>query len=161
MTENKSILMENVRLIFRNFKGKEGQYNAEGDRNFGVILDPALAEQMERDGWNIKEMKVREEGDIPEKYLQVRVNYKGGRPPKIVMITSKNRTPLGEDEVEILDYADIVKTDLIVNPYDWAVGGKTGVSAYLKTLYVTVQEDELELKYSEHNQKPGDDLPDD
>ena len=34
-----TVLMEGVRIIFRNFAGKEGQYNREGDRNFAVLLE--------------------------------------------------------------------------------------------------------------------------
>jgi hypothetical protein len=36
-----------------------------------------------------------------------------------------------------------------VRPYAWDVNGKTGVKAYLKTLFVTIDEDALELKYGQ------------
>jgi hypothetical protein len=31
--QDNSVVMEGVELIFKNFSGKEGQYNKEGDRN--------------------------------------------------------------------------------------------------------------------------------
>lgn len=143
-----TILMEDVRIIFRNFAGKEGQYNREGERNFAVILeDEKLVKQLEKDGWNVKYLKAREEGDDEQPYLQVSVGYKN-RPPKIVMISSRGRTELNEDQCEILDWADISKVDLIINPYEWLVNGKTGLKAYLKSMFVTIEEDELDLKYA-------------
>lgn len=148
MAENKNVTMEDVRIIFRNFAGKEGQYNREGDRNFAVLLDDDVAEAMARDEWNIKFLKAREEGDTPQPYLPVAVNFKG-RPPRIVVITSRGRTNLTEDEVEVLDWVDIKSVDLIVNPYHWFVSGKSGVKAYLHAIYVTIQEDYLELKYND------------
>ena len=142
-----TVIMEDVRIIFRNFAGKEGMYNREGDRNFAVLLDEDVAEVMAKDGWNIKMLKAREEGEQEQAYLQVSVNFKG-RPPRIVMITSRGRNHLGEDEIELLDWADIKMVDLIVRPYEWAVNGKTGVKAYLQSIFVTIEEDALELKYS-------------
>jgi len=144
---DKNVVMENVRIIFRNFSGKEGQYNREGDRNFAVLLDDKTAEQMAKDGWNVKVLKAREEGDEDQPYLTVAVNFKG-RPPRVVMVTSRGRTNLGEDEVSVLDFADIKNVDLIVGPYEWVVNGKTGVKAYLQSIYVTIEEDALELKYA-------------
>ena len=47
-------MMEGVRIIFRNFAGKEGQYNREGDRNFAVLLDDKAAAAMAEDQWNVK-----------------------------------------------------------------------------------------------------------
>lgn len=148
MDNVKTFKIEDARLVFRNFAGREDLYNREGDRNFSVILPPDIAAEMERDGWNIKYLPPREEGDEPTPYIQVGVKYTV-RPPKIVMITSKRRTHLTEDTVEVLDWADIRLADLIARGYDWVVNGKTGTKAYLQTLYVTIEEDDLERKYAE------------
>jgi hypothetical protein len=146
-----TVMMEGVRIIFRNFSGKEGQFNREGDRNFAVLLDEAVATAMAEDDWNVKWLNPREgeeEGETPQAYLPVSVNFKG-RPPRIVLITSRGRTNLDEDSVEMLDWADIINVDLIVRPYAWNVNDKTGIKAYLQSIYVTIEEDALEQKYSE------------
>jgi len=150
--KDNTVLMEGVRIIFRNFSGKEGQFNREGDRNFAVLLDPATATAMAEDNWNIKWLKPRdeEEEQDPQAYLPVSLNFKG-RPPRIVLITTRGRTNLDEDSVEMLDWADILNVDLIVRPYEWNVNGKTGIKAYLQSIYVTIEEDTLEQKYSELN----------
>lgn len=146
-----TVMMEGVRLVFRNFAGKEGQYNREGDRNFAVLIDDAVANDLANDGWNVKWLQPRDDADedeMPQAYLQVSVNFKG-RPPRIVLITSRGRTHLDEESVDTLDWADIQNADLIVRPYNWDVNGKSGIKAYLQSLYVTIEEDELEKKYAE------------
>lgn len=148
MADDQNVLMENKRIIFKNFAGKEGMYNREGDRNFAVLLEPDEAAAMAKDDWNVKYLKPREEGDEEVPYLPVSVSFKG-RPPRIVMITSRGRTTLNEHECELLDWADIRNVDLIVRPYDWVANGKTGRKAYLKTIFVTIEEDALELKYAD------------
>lgn len=144
-----NVVFENARIMFRNFAGREAQFNSAGDRNFCLFLDPEKAEDMRSEGWNVKQLRAREEGDEPQDYIQVAVNYSKGRPPRVVLLTSKARTELGADEVAMLDYADIKNIDVVLNPYEWDVNGNTGVKAYLKTAFVTLNEDELELKYAE------------
>ena len=151
--------MEGVRIIFRNFSGKEGQYNREGDRNFGVLLDDKVAEAMAADGWNVKWLKPREdveEEETEKPWLSVSVNFKG-RPPRIVIITSRGRTNLDESAIEMLDWADILNVDLIVRPYEWTVQGKSGIKAYLQSIYVTIEEDPLERKYAEMDAQAQED----
>jgi hypothetical protein len=148
MPRDGQVLMEDVRIVFRNFQGLEGPYNRAGNREFSVLIDQETASKMYEDGWNIKALKSREEGDPEQPYLTVAVNFRG-RPPKVVMITSRGRTQLGEEEVGLLDWADIKTVDLILSPYHWNVNGKTGVKAYLQSAFITIEEDALDLKYAE------------
>ena len=143
----KTFMVEDARLVFRNFSGKEGQYNREGDRNFSVILDPEAAQEMLTDGWNVKFLASREDGEPDTPYIQVAVNF-SNRPPRVVMITSTARTHLNEDSVAVLDWADIKVCDLIARAYDWTVNGKSGTKAYLQSMFITIEEDELERKYA-------------
>jgi len=153
MVEN-VLSLENARIIFRNFSGKEGRYNREGDRSFCVLLDnEQLTEDLIEDGWNVRILKPREEGDEPKKYMSVDVSYRN-IPPKIFMITEKNKVLLNEDTVGNLDYADIRTADLIIRPYNWEVNGKRGVKAYLKTAYITIDEDRFASKYEGDSDAP-------
>ena len=146
----KTFMVEDARLIFRNFAGKEGQYNREGDRNFAVVLDPETAAAMLEDGWNVRYLQAREEGDEETPYISVAVNF-NNRPPRVMMITSSSRVTLDEASVEVLDWADIKVADLIARGYEWSVNGKTGVKAYLQSLFITIEEDALEKKYAAFN----------
>lgn len=143
------ITFEDARIIFRNFAGKEGMYNREGDRNFSVIIDPDTAKALMEDGWNPKQLKVREEGVEADWHLPISVGFKI-RPPRMVLIgsISKKRTVLDEDSCEVLDWVDIEMVDLTVRPYNWTVRDASGVKAYLQTIFVTIAEDPIELKYA-------------
>ncbi|QED11607.1 hypothetical protein PP914_gp118 [Arthrobacter phage Qui] len=147
-----NITLEDVNIVFRNFSGNEGQFNKAGDRNFGLLIGPEDAEAMAADGWNIKYLKPREEGDEAQAWLKIKVNF-SGRPPRVVLITEngqgeKSKTPLDETMVSILDWAPIETVDLIISPYEWNVNGNTGITAYLQSIFVTMAQDDLEKKYA-------------
>ncbi len=141
-----SIAIENARIGFKNFSGLEGKFNPAGKRNFCVFIDKDLANVLERDGWNVRYLTPRDDEEEPQAYIQVSFSY-DNYPPKIILITSRGKTVIDEDMVNILDWADIKNIDLILRPYNWEVNGKQGVKAYLKSMWVTIEEDEFESKY--------------
>lgn len=143
------VTLEDVQIIFRNFTGRKGMYNAEGDRSFAVKLTPEWAQELTNRGWNVKYLKPGEDEEFGPPYISVKVNFDGPRPPKVFMISpsTKRRTKIEEDLVEQLDYVDILQIDLILSPYPYEFNGRTGISVYLDSLYVTIIENALEMKY--------------
>ena len=152
-----NIIIENAHIIFRNFKGEESKYNRAGSRNFCVIIpDDEVAEKLQAAGWNVKLLAPREDAEESTYYIQVGVAF-NAYPPTVYMISGNKKTLLDADTIETLDYAEFKNIDLIIRPYQWEVSGKTGVKAYLKTGYFTIEQDRFADKYT--NLDKDDDLP--
>lgn len=146
--DRKEFMIEDARIVFGNFAGKKDKFNAEGNRHFSVVLDPEQAEQLTAEGWNVKVLDAREDED-PLVFIRVFVRF-DVRPPQITMLTNggRTRTFLDEDTVAALDTMDIANMDIICSGYEWELNGKTGIKPYLKTMFVTVNEDALQRKYA-------------
>nr|DAN83627.1 MAG TPA: hypothetical protein [Caudoviricetes sp.] len=148
MAQLGNLTLENARIFFKDFSA-EGRF-ANGKRTFCVEIPEDLVEQLQRDGWNLKSRESRVDPDAVTWFIKVEASYRA-RPPRVICIPSitKNRTYLTEATIASLDYAEILNVDLTINPYPWEVNGKSGVKAYLGTMYVTIQEDPLDAKYTD------------
>ena len=143
-----NIVIENARIIFKNFAGRESRFNREGDRNFCVVIDdPDLAMKLREDGWNIKAITARDPSDEDTYYIPVAVSFRYN-PPRVFMCTGRAQVALTEETIGTLDNAYIEKADVAIRPYNWDINGNKGIKGYLKTLYVTIEKDEFEDKYS-------------
>lgn len=142
------LAIEDAKIIFRNFSGAESKFNRAGDRNFCVVIDSEeKAKELSRDGWNVKPLSRRNEDEDQKYYISVAVSFKV-IPPKIWLITKQNKTLITEENVDTLDYADILTADVVLRPYNWEARGESGVKAYLKSLYIVLDEDQFSSKYN-------------
>jgi len=155
MANNKVVSIENAKIAFRNFAGVAKKFNPEGSRNFCVFLDPHIALALINERWNIRFLNPRDPADDRQAYVQVKVQF-DNFPPNVVMITSGGKQQLNVNTVAALDYAEIVRTDLILRPYAWNVNGKSGTKPYLKAMYVTIAEDDFGGRYKD---LPDSDAP--
>ena len=149
ISDGRELIIENAQLLFRNFSGREEDYNREGVRNFNVVIeDSAFAQRLADDGWNVKIIKPRNEDDEPKHIVPVAVRF-DNFPPKIFLKCGKVMTRLDEEDIGQLDTAEIRHVDLTINPSRWERNGDSGIKAYLKNMYVTIEQDILAAKYAD------------
>ena len=147
--------IEDVKLIFKNFTGVETKFNKRGNRNFGVLIeDEKVALDLIEDGWNVRQLKPREdvEDETPGYWLPVAVKYAEdgdtSRDPNIFTITSRQRTVLTPETVGILDWAEPMTIDVSLNGSSWKDDdGVWRIKAYCKTLAFVMREDPILNKY--------------
>lgn len=167
-----NLYLENAEILpggFRNFAGRGGMYNKEGERNFNVVIsDEKMAEKLIADGWNLRELKPRDndDPDEPPRYkLNIKVDFEGHKkhpriPETLIYLYSgKQKTLLTEETVGTLDYAEYSVADLTIRPRRW-YDEKTGewrVKAYLQEMRVTVEASRWEEKYADYGNDEEDD----
>lgn len=168
------LTFEGAKIVFRNFAGVGNQFNREGARNFSIVI-PSLEAAMAlyEAGWNVgvkaqkqedkdaikaasgfkeKVQILSDRGVLDEAlfHLKTTVNFNSKKPAEIFLVTEMGRKPLKLDEntVAQLDLADIVSCDIIVSPYAWTSPRGSGITAYLKTMYVLIRQDPFAAKYA-------------
>lgn len=133
--------IDDARIIYRNFAGAPSKFNREGDRNFAVVIpDQEIADELIKEGWNIKIKPPRDEDDGPFMYLPVKVKF-NDRGPNAYLASGSRLNKLDEESIACLDDVDILSVDLDIRPYDWEVNGKEGRTAYLQAIKVTQEVD--------------------
>ena len=148
------LMLEGVQITYRNFAGTIGEFNPGGARTFSVELhDLAQAQAIEALGWKVRYPKPREDGGENRfvAHMPVTVKYHPKlAPPRIVMLTSRGQTKMAEEDIDVLDFMNIKSCDMFLRPFHWKLkSGGEGVKNMLASLYLTIQEDALELKYAD------------
>ena len=147
-------MIDNARLIFKNFSGKGDNYNREGDRNFAVIIDdPKAAEDLARAGWNVRPLISKDPDEEPTHYIKVKVSFKV-RAPKVRLLSNHKQVFLNENTISSLDFAKIEECGVVISPYMWEVNGKRGISAYLDSMYAKIEDDPFADKYADYADAP-------
>lgn len=149
--------IENARVLFKNFSGAKSEWNRNGTRSVDIIIEDAdVARMLAEDGWNIKQTKVRDEGDEPEYYVNIILNFEsafGGPDVTLRLVDSDgnlvNRVKLDENTVSSLDKLKILFADVRINPHEWEMGGRSGIKGYVDTMIVTARQDPFMAKYAE------------
>lgn len=151
-----NLMIENGRIMWRNFSGAAGRFNQEGERFFTLFLNHDDAPALEADGWPVKYLKPREgEDELPQPFLRVKIKFSTNpkaKPTLLVMITGKNKTQLPPEMAAVLDYVDIEKADLSIRKWAGNFNGNDFVSVYLNSIYVTIRQDALEIKYADYDE---------
>ncbi len=156
-----NINVENAKLIYRNFSGKASQFQPEGKRTCSIILDEEQATQFLELGMNCKQMRIREDEDgnpEPQMYhLPLEAKFANYPPDIYIVMDDGSDNPwlkkLNEDTVACLDYSRITNCDLQIQPYNYEFAGRSGVKAYISKMYVTLEMDDLEDRYSRYEQR--------
>jgi len=139
-----------IKWGFSHFDGREDTFNDEGDHNFTVIIDSEEeAQRLMAEGWNIRTMEGREEGDPPEYLLKVKISYRFEAPP-IFFLKGTRRFRADEADLADIKRATVQQIDVIITPKPWVHGRDTGVSAYVKEMYVKINESRFAQQYADY-----------
>lgn len=146
--------------LFRiNFAGRVTEMNENGYKQFNLkIYDEELAAKLDADGWNIFHTKESERYGDPVAALPVEIRYHYEEDlkylnPKIYKCTARHDggkprpVLLTEDLIPDLEKDEIVNIDLWITPSYWKKNGKSGIKAYVDSMWVTIEEDDIRSKY--------------
>lgn len=143
-----------VKWPFSHFDGRKDVYNDEGDHNFTIIIPNEWAEELLKipNGWAIKEHTREFDGEeVTEYTLKVKISDKYGPPP--IYFLKGNRRMKVDD---LSDLGDIRRStckrlDVIISPSRWVnPQGQTGVTGYVKEMYVQIEESKFAERYADY-----------
>lgn len=139
--DNKLVRIDNTRFIWKtNFSGDPDR-DAFGNRKRQVsiiIPDVEQARDLIDEGFNVRTTKPREDDGeefVPDYYVKANINYDSDYPPKIYLVSGRNRPRLlDEESVGMLDKIRIENVRTVLSKY---LSKRYGTkSLYVKTMYV-------------------------
>lgn len=162
--EGNRLKIENLRnrdIIYRNFSGRQTQYNRNGNMKFSIVIDPAMSAKLAKEGWNVKSRPSKNNDEEEFCTLEVRVRFDlSFTRPTILQVARSGRVKVDEHNIANFDDAEFEYADIVLRQYVWTnPAGETGVSAQLAEMYVRLQEGVLEAKWAEEEGPGEDELP--
>lgn len=149
MANVNNINIEDAMIIWKNFSGERDKFNP-GKRGFSVVIDDTvMADELRQEGWNVKDRPLQEGADDSEQEWTLPVKLNMNRYTQVWLIVGNHKTLLDEDTVSQLDVVDIVNCDISIRPYEWEMNGRTGITAYVDSMYVTIRENKFAEKYAD------------
>ena len=149
MANVNNINIEGANIIWKNFSGERDKFNP-GKRGFSVVIDDSvMADELKQEGWNVKERPLQEGADPSEQEWTLPVKLNMNRYTQVWLIVGNHKTLMNEDTVAQLDVVDIVNCDISIRPYEWEMSGRTGITAYVDSMYVTIRENKFAEKYAD------------
>jgi hypothetical protein len=155
-----------LRRPYRNFEGRPTKVHPDGGvREFGVFIeDPEVAQELAEFGFNVKTWTNRDgaEGE-DEHWLSIKVNYYNRRtgeklsnPPKFTIYTANNVCDYDENNIKLLDSAELENVKIKFRPNYNTVGDKRYVTPYLNIFEATMIEDNFFFEDEDDDGMPFD-----
>lgn len=157
MKEPQDAYFENVSILYKNFAGRQTQFNSAGARNFSIeILNLGVAQDLYNKGYKIKDIRLKE-GEEPSQQrwqMPVKVSYNGWSVPQVYRVMKDLQTgedsgllPLTESTISVLDSTPILSADILIRGAFFDYLGNVGFQTYLKTIYVRADEHVIDARY--------------
>lgn len=146
------------RIVFSNFAGRPTTFKPEGGvRTVTFEMPEDIVPDLQKDGWKIRQWIPASERDNPDArpvyLLEAKISYRKRdgslKDPKIFLVTKNGLIHVDEEMCDELDRAEIVNVEGVLGPSYWEYAGKSGITAYVNCLYITIKENPIEAKYKE------------
>lgn len=145
-SSNRIVAIENTKFIFKtNFEGdpeKDTKFHSK-TRKGSILIPSDIAKELADEGYNVKVTEPTREsekkGFVPKYFVSITLNYDSdvaqGRPPKVYLVSGKNKPRLlDKDTVKLIDKVYVTNVNVTLEKtylkkYDRNV-------LYIRTMYV-------------------------
>ncbi|MBO7449957.1 MAG: hypothetical protein J6U54_06260 [Clostridiales bacterium] len=150
--EGRKVIIEDAQIVpaLKNFGGDK--FGPSGMRDFMIMVNEDEAAALAELGYNLYFFNTQDEegNDISIPELKIRVRF-DKFPPEVYTVyggVGGTITQLDETTIGELDNIRFLSCDISFTPYNWERGGKSGTTAYLRTMYVVIPKKDFADKYN-------------
>lgn len=149
--DGRKVIIEDAQIVpaLKNFGGDK--FGPSGMKDFVIMLNDDEAGALAELGYNIFYFNTQDEegNDISIPEIKIRVRF-DKFPPEVYSVYGDVHgtiTQLDNDTIGELDNIRFVSCDISFTPYRWERNGKSGTTAYLRTMYVVIPKKDFADKY--------------